>query len=106
MLDLAEIKVLPGAALEDAEHIKTGCLEMRGCVVALRHEQVVRDAVVKGLVQGGYRHEFLADGPQQVEAGPYLRLRLAGLHGGGHYRHEPALGCHVVRVRHHRHVDV
>ena len=49
---------------------------------------------------------LLFDGPQKVEAWFDLSLRIAGLDGRGDQRHEPALGGHLVGVRHHRHVNI
>ena len=52
VLHLAEVKVLPGTSAIDGEDVQTRCLKVGGCVVRLRDEDLVLDAIIQRLVDG------------------------------------------------------
>lgn len=52
------------------------------------------------------KQRLLVDGLQQLQGRLYLGLGLAGLHCGADDGDVLALGCHVVSVGDHAHVDV
>ena len=54
VFNLAEVKLLAGAALEDVEHVETRGLEVAGGVVRLADEHLVARAVIKWLVHLRY----------------------------------------------------
>ena len=57
VLDFAEVEVLAGAPVVDAQHVQAGGLEVARGVVGLRDEELVGAPVVRGFVEGGDRHK-------------------------------------------------
>lgn len=51
-------------------------------------------------------HRLLVNGLQQLQSWFYLSLRLAGFHCGADNGNVLPLGCHVVSIGDHAHVDV
>ena len=58
MLHLAEVELLPGASLEDVQHVQAGRLEVRGGVVGLGDEQLVGSSVICWLKGAVTRREY------------------------------------------------
>ncbi|RNA43188.1 hypothetical protein BpHYR1_006172 [Brachionus plicatilis] len=71
---------------------------MSGSIIRLGNEHIAARSIIHWLIQIADRDKFLLYGPQQVQAGLDLRVRIAGLHSGAHNRQKPSIACHLVSV--------
>ena len=103
---LAKVELLAHDSLVDGQYVVAGALEVSSGVVRLGDKHLAALAVIQRLVQVTHRHELLLDGPEQIQAGLDLRVRIGRLHRGAHDGQEPAIRGHLMRVGHAADVDV
>merc|ERR1719322_1047084 len=106
VFDLGKVEFFSGSPFEDVEDILAGGLEVRRGIVRLADEELGVDAVLVGGVDVADLQELLLDRTQEGHAGLDLVLRVGRLHVSRHHGHEPVLRGNLVRVAHHRHVNV